>query len=394
MPTDNAYSPSPKHRVKWMVVMVVMAALVLAGGLGFYWWNKGHAAADQPADSAAVDGAVQVRSAALEKRNLASTVQAFGILTPDVGGSETISLTMPVQIKRLLVAAGQFVKAGQPLFEVVIDPAAEAAYQQAVTAATLARGELSRNEELLSQQLATQSQVAIARKALQDAETMLAAQRSMQAELKGNRVLATHAGLVSSIGVQQGDRLNAGAAILQLTEAGKLTVQLGLTPEDASHVRPGMAVHVAAQFDEQAAGDGVVTQVFGVIDPRTRMVTVVAQLKVMPAGALPGTQVQASIELAASEQWAVARSAVLADDHGSYVYQLRGGHARRVNVKTGTESGGWIGIEGPLDARENVVVSGNYELKDGAAVSEQEQAADAAEPRAEAATTNKPAGTP
>ncbi len=387
MPNDSSYLPSSQRRFKPILILI---ALILTGSVAFYFFRKGHSTDDKSAESAA-DAAVQVQTATLEKKNLASTVQAFGILMPDVGGAETVSLTVPVQIKHLFVAAGQFVKAGQPLFEIVIDPTAEAAYQQAVTAETLARGELSRTEELLGQQLATQSQVATARKALQDAEATLVAQRSMKADLKGNAVVAAHAGLVSTLSAQQGDRVVAGAAILQLTQSSKLTAQLGLTPEDARLVKPGMTVHITSQFDEQAAGEGVVTQVFGIIDPKTRMVEVVAQLNSLPTGALPGTQVQASIQLSTATQWAVARSAVLTDETSAYVYQIKGEHARRINVTTGIESGDWIGIEGKLDPAEKVVVSGNYELKDGATISEEEKADDKAEAKPSEKEADQPA---
>jgi hypothetical protein len=51
------------------------------------------------------------------------------------------------------------------------------------------------------------------------------------------------------------------------------------------------------------------------------------------------------------------------------VFQVASGNkARRVNVVTQIEDLGHYGIDGPLNASQPIVVSGNYELKDGMTV--------------------------
>lgn len=369
MPND--YSPSGTHRSipKFLIIGIIV---VLIGGAVFYFFKSRNQGADKTEEPQTT---VQVQTETLQKKMLDDTVQAFGMLQPDLGAADTMSFSIPVQIKRLLVTPGQFVQAGQPLFEVSIDPAAEVIYQQAVTAESLARDELNRTETMLGQQLATQSQVATARKALQDAEVLLKAQHRMQAEIKGGIFHAAHGGLVASLTAQQGDRLQPGTAILQLSQSAKLIAQLSLMPEVAQRVKPGMAVQITSLFDDAVTIDGVVVQVMGAIDPKTRMVDVITRLKSVPAKALPGTQIQGNITISGSEQWVVARSAVLTDEKGiSYIYQVDGDHARRLEVKPGLENGDEIGItptgKQHFDPKMKVVVSGNYELKDGAALKE------------------------
>ena len=63
------------------------------------------------------------------------------------------------------------------------------------------------------------------------------------------------------------------------------------------------------------------------------------------------------------------RAAVLKDDKGAYVFQITPQNkARRVAVVTQVESGDRYGVDGYIDASQGLVVSGNYELKDGMTV--------------------------
>ena len=64
----------------------------------------------------------------------------------------------------------------------------------------------------------------------------------------------------------------------------------------------------------------------------------------------------------------VRRSAVLRDAQGAYIFQVRQGKSRRVNVKTGLEQNGLIAVQGAFTANEPVVSLGNYELRDGMGV--------------------------
>ncbi|MGV7245061.1 transporter [Caballeronia sp. M23-90] len=60
---------------------------------------------------------------------------------------------------------------------------------------------------------------------------------------------------------------------------------------------------------------------------------------------------------------------MLKDDKHAYVYQLaRNNKAHRIDVATVIENGDRYGVDGALDATLPLVVSGNYELKDGMTV--------------------------
>ena len=306
---------------------------------------------------------VLIRSEPLLKKTMGKNLTAYGSVMPSTGAAENISFPRAGQIARLYVSAGQTVKRGQALLEFATDSNAAVLYHQAETAAVFARGELKRIEDLTSHQLATQSQLAAAKKAMQDAEANLAAQESIGAGAAIQKVSASFDGVVSQLTVQQGDRVAAGAFVMQLSRAGQLRATLGIEPEDIALLRPGMQVAVSSVFGNQAPILSRLLQIHGIINPLTHLVDIEVELQA--EGFLAGMPVRGVIVLDKHESWVVPRSAVLRDEQGSFLFQVKNGHAARVPVTIEAENGDSVAVSGALDHSLRVVVSGNYELQDG-----------------------------
>lgn len=308
----------------------------------------------------------QVETVPLRQELLSDTVWGYGVVEPDTSSLDTLSLPRPGQIVRLLVNAGQVVRKGSALLEFSTGADAARGYQQARQAVDFASGELARIEELRRQQLATQSQVETAKKALADARAALAAQERIGAGRASERVAAPFDGVVIALLAAQGDRVAAGAPVLKLARAGGQRLVVGIEPDDVRRVRPGMTVTVAPVFAPGHVATGRVTQVFGMINPQTQFVDVLVEVR--GDGLLAGTRARADIEIERTKAWVVPRSAVLRDKQGAYVFQVRGGRARRVDVQSGLEKGGLVAVQGALATDEPVVSVGNYVLRDGMSV--------------------------
>ncbi|MGH8820414.1 MAG: efflux RND transporter periplasmic adaptor subunit [Rhodoferax sp.] len=315
---------------------------------------------------AADSPSVQVQTTALKQQTMTDIVSGYGVVSPDTHALQTISLPRAGQIVALLVSAGQVVKKGTPLVEFGTGADAALSYQQARQAVGFARSEAARIGELVNQQLATQSQLAAARKALADAEAALRAQEKMGSNRALERLTAPFDGVVMAVQAAQGDRVAAGAPVLQLARAGGQRVLLGVEPDEVARVRPGMSVNVVPVFGVGNQSTGRVTQVFGMINPQTQFVDVLVQ--VPDAALMPGTRVHAQIQIDRQTVWTVPRSAVLSDAQGDYIFEVHDGKARRVNVKTGLERSGRVAIQGAFAKGDPVVSLGNYELRDGMAV--------------------------
>jgi RND family efflux transporter MFP subunit len=228
---------------------------------------------------------------------------------------------------------------------------------------------------LAAQRLATQSQLAAARNALADAQATLEAQRALGGDAVQETVSAAADGVVTGVSVGLGERVAANAALLNFAPAHALIAQLGLQPEDAASLRPGMPVQLHGVYDSSIAVlAGTLTMVGQSADPQTHLLPVQVELSVEASTTLvAGAALKARIRTAEFTAWAVPRAAVLHDEHGDYLFQFQGGHAKRVDVKLSSPDGDTVGVQGPLDASASVIVLGAYELDDGQAVRESTQ---------------------
>ncbi|MFC5580781.1 efflux RND transporter periplasmic adaptor subunit [Rhodanobacter terrae] len=342
-----------------------LCVLLLAGSLA----GCGHAAADDE-DAAAPPGQVAVTTATPVRQTFHDTVEAWGSATGDPQHARTISLAHGGQVVAVKVAAGQTVKRGQPLLTVTPDPAARNTYQQAQSALTLAEGELQRTEQLAAQRLATQSQLATARKALADARTTLDAQHALGGGTSQETVAAPVDGVVTTLSVALGDRFAANAPLLGFTPAHALVAQLGVQPEDVTKLHAGMPVQLRNVYG--ATGfTGTLRMIGQSVDPQSHLLSAQVELPAEASATLvAGTAVDAQIRTDDFSAWAVPRAAVLHDEHGDYLFQVEHGHAKRIDVTLRSPDGDTVGVQGALDAQAKVIVLGAYELADGDAVRE------------------------
>ncbi|RKF49918.1 efflux transporter periplasmic adaptor subunit [Paraburkholderia fungorum] len=332
--------------------------------------------ADAPAGGDAADQAVvSVQTVRAQRAVIAQPVRAYGIVAASASNLTTVNLPYLARIVQMRVQAGQRVMRGAPLFVVQADPAAALAATQAKSAVTLAQGELTRTQSLYDNGLATQSQLATARKAADDAQQALAAQNQTGVASGNKLITAPFDGVVLQISAAQGDQLQAGAAILQLASGNghdaRANVMLGVEPSDVPAIHAGdtVTLHGLSTSLAKAAVDGRVVLVGASVDQQSQLVNVGANVPLEQSAFIPGTRVSADIATRSGTHWIVPRAAVLKDGTGAYVFQITPqNRARRVAVAIQVENGERYGVDGPLDGAQGLVVSGNYELKDGMAV--------------------------
>jgi RND family efflux transporter MFP subunit len=223
----------------------------------------------------------------------------------------------------------------------------------------------------LREQLATNAQVEAARNALQDAQASLQAMVTQGQNRAGDQITAPTAGIITQLKVKQGDRLQAGIAVLEMATGNRLVAILGVEPEDIQWLAPGMPVRIRSVFVPDFKADGQLREIHAMINPATHLVDALVPIPDGQTDQLVlGSRLVADIHLNEHTGTTVPRSAVLQDAQGPYVFRVVGGQARKVAVTTGLESDQWIEITSGLKPDEEVVAVGNYELKDGMAVRE------------------------
>ncbi|CAE6866158.1 hypothetical protein R69927_07289 [Paraburkholderia domus] len=356
-------------RIASYAMSLACAALMSAGV------HAAGAASASTGDDAADQSVVSVQTVRVQRAIIAQPVRAYGIVAASASNLTTVNLPYLARIVQMRVQAGQSVTRGTPLFVVQADPAAVLAANQAKSAVTLAQGELTRTQSLYDKGLATQSQLATARKAVEDAQQALAAQ-NQTGVANGNKVIAAPIdGVVLQVSAAQGDQVQPGVAILQLAGGNgrdaRANVALGVEPSDVPAIHAGdtVTLHGLSTSLAKAAADGRVVLVGASVDQQSQLVNVGANVPLGQSAFIPGTRVSADIATRSGTHWVVPRAAVLKDDKGAYVFQITPQNkAHRVAVVTQVENGDRYGVDGPIDGTQGLVVSGNYELKDGMAV--------------------------
>jgi RND family efflux transporter MFP subunit len=314
---------------------------------------------------------VAVGSAMPVQRSFQSYVEAWGTLSGDTRRAQALTLPQAGQIVAAEVTPGRRVHKGQPLLRMATDPNTVSAYRQAVTTVNQARAELARTQRLHDEKLATNSQLDTARKALADAQSTLSAQASLGGAQAVSTLAAPADGVVTALDVQLGERVAAGAKLVEFTPQGGLVAVLGVEPEQASRIQTGMDALLHAVYGN-AALHGTVASVADAVDPRSHLVEVLATVS-DPTGLAAGSALSGKIAVARFQAWAVPRDALLSDDTaganaGDYLFQIERGKAHRVNVRLVSPAGDPVGVNGALDPHAPVITLGAYELSDGDAV--------------------------
>jgi membrane fusion protein (multidrug efflux system) len=290
---------------------------------------------------------------------------AYGSAAPALDGGMTLSFQQDGRVLAIHVTPGETVRNGDRLLEFGASAAAVSAYQQAVSGLTAARQQRSHAAQLLGQQLATRDQLAQADKAVADAQATLDALQREGSDRPLQTLTAPFDGIIATIPVAQGDRVQPGTTVMTITRLDGLVVTVGIEPGSRTHVRPGEAVHLTP-LSEGPPLEGHIVRVDGTLNPKTRLLDV--DVSVPPGSVISGTAYQADITVGEIQGWLVPHDAVLTDAKGAYLFQIAGSTASRVDVKVAGTAGADDVVQGALDPQRLVVVQGNYQLSDNAPV--------------------------
>ena len=290
---------------------------------------------------------------------------AYGSARPALGGGMTLSFQQDGRVLAIAVTPGEAVHEGDKLLDFGASASAISTYQQAVHSLTAARQQRNQAAQLLKQQLATRDQLAQADKAVADAQAAVDALRREGADLASRTLTAPFDGIVATIPVAPGDRVQPGATLMTITRLDGLVVTVGIDPAERLRVRPGEPVHLTP-MSVGGPLDGRIVRIDGTLNPRTRMLD--ADVGVAPGAVISGTAYRADITVGQFKGWIVPHDAMLSDAKGEYLFQVNGSTASRVDVKLVGTAGNDDIVQGSLDPQRPIVVQGNYQLSNNMAV--------------------------
>jgi membrane fusion protein (multidrug efflux system) len=200
----------------------------------------------------------------------------------------------------------------------------------------------------------------------------------IRAAIDRKTIRAPFSGILGIRQVNLGQYLSAGDPVAPLQALHPIYVNFGVPQQDARHARDGRQVRVAIDGGPSGEFSGKVTAVDSVVDPTTRNVQVQATIP-NPNGRLrPGMFVQAQLMVGASQSVvALPASAISYAPYGDSVFVVtdlkdqngktyRG--VRQQFVKLGAARGDQIAVVSGIGPGDEVVTSGVFKLRNGAAV--------------------------
>lgn len=351
------------------MILMLGVTLVLLTALGFVKFKQVesavHAAAFQPPPEA-------VTSVVAKREQWPSTMNVIG--TMEAVHGVTVSADLPGIVERITFESGQPVRAGDVLVE--LDTRQERAQLAALEAQRdLARVNFTRMQQLVNEGVISRMEYDQATAQQKQTEANVG---EIRATIERKTIRAPFSGILGIRKVNLGQYLSGGSAVVPLQSLNPIYVNFGVPQQAARQVRVGGNLHVTSEDLAGQAFTGRVTAIDSVVDETTRNIQVQATLS-NPEGKLrPGMFVQVGVGVGASRNViTLPASAISYAPYGDSVFVItdlkdpKGKTYRGVRqqfVKVEGSRGDQVAIISGVNPGDEVVTSGVFKLRNGAAV--------------------------
>jgi len=351
-------------RMLWMLGTVA----VFLAAIGFFKFQKIQAASQstyEPPPEA-------VTTIVATQQPWEQTLGSIGTVSAVQG--VTVTADLPGLVDQILFESGRTVRSGAVLVKL------DTRQENAQLAAAQAQRELDdlnleRMRGLRDQGITAQADYD---RAVAEAKQAAARVGEIQATIERKTIRAPFSGILGIRQVNLGQYLQGGDPIVPLQSLDPIHVDFGLPQESLAQVAVGREVRVLPEGETGTGSVGRVSAINSVVDAATRNVHVQSTLD-NPKGLLrPGMFVKVSLVLPAQETVVtLPASAVRYAPYGNSVFIVEDRKSpqgktyrgvRQEFVKLGSERGDQIAVLSGVKPGEEVVTSGVFKLRNGAAV--------------------------
>lgn len=353
---------------KRMILTLVVVALFIAG-LGYFKLRQVQAAIKQGAFTPPPEA---VTTVVAKRETWPSTLGVVGS-TVAVHGV-TVSADLPGTVDKINFESGGFVHEGDVLLQ--LDTRQERAQLAAMEAQRdLAKINYARYDELLKQGVISKMDYD---KASADQRQTEANVGEIKATIERKTIRAPFSGILGIRQVNLGQYLAAGAPIVSLQSLNPIYANFNVPQETIAHLRIGEKVAITSDAVPGRKFTGRVNAFDSTVDESTRNVQIQATLANADGKLRPGMFVQVEVGVGANTQvFPIPASAISYAPFGDSVYvvtDLKGqtGNTyrgvRQQFVKVAATRGDQAGVTSGLNEDDEVVTSGAFKLRQGAAV--------------------------
>jgi membrane fusion protein (multidrug efflux system) len=353
---------------KRLILMLGVVAVLLSA-LGFAKFRQiesaVHASTFQPPPEA-------VTSIVTQREQWPASMNAIGTIEAVHG--VMVSADLPGTVARINFESGKAVREGEVLVE--LDTRQERAQLTSLEAQRdLARVTFSRTQQLVNEGVISRAEYDQATAQQKATEANVA---EIRATIERKTIRAPFSGILGIRKVNLGQYLPAGSPVVSNESLNPIYVNIGVPQQAAAQIHVGQKLHVTAEDVAGKVFNGSVTAIDSEVDETTRNIQIQATLS-NPEGKLrPGMFVQVELPLGASRSViALPASAINYAPYGNSVFVItdvkdpKGQTYRGVRqqfVKVEGSRGDQVAVISGLNPGDEVVTSGVFKLRNGAAV--------------------------
>jgi len=301
-----------------------------------------------------------------------ATVKAIG--TVEAAQGVVVSADLPGVVERIAFESGKTARAGDVLVE--LDASQERAQLAAAEAQQdLAQLTLARMRELREKGVVSQAEYDRTSAESRQAEARVS---EIRATIERKTIRAPFDGVLGIRRVNLGQHLAGGDPVVPLQARRPVYVNFAVPQQQVGDVRAGAEVRLTVEGMASVEFAGRITAINAVVDEATRNVQVQATFDNADGGLRPGMFVEAQVLLPESSRVvALPASAIRYAPYGDAVFivqAVRGPDGRTTRgvrqqfVKLGGARGDQVAILSGVSPGDEVVTSGVFKLRNGAAV--------------------------
>ncbi len=360
-PRNGGIQMTTPYRNRYRTVFFILMSFLL---IAFFWPCKVRASGAKEVET--VSSLVQ--TVKVQKRILTRELIAYGRIIPAPGSTRSLAMPFESVIRRVFVTEGQQIKKCEPLFQLSPSPSTLLMVQSAKSSLEAARLELEKVKERVRLKLATSGELIQAEKNYKKALLQVKNLERMKICDKIT-INAPNNGMITRLYCKVGQIMPAGAPLMEVSDENAIQAVVGIEPEDAHLLTAGQTVYLSPinrKISEKLKGQ--IDTASQWVNPASRLVD--AFVQIMPKAHLFINEfVRARIILQKKEGMVVPRSAVLPSYKSPVCFTVRGNRAHRHLVKTGWEGKNYVEIiSSSIRPGDDIVIRGNYELRDGMTV--------------------------
>jgi len=351
------------------MILVLVAAAALVGALGYFKLHQVQAAmkggAFQPPPAA-------VTTIVAKQETWPSTLSVVGTTAPVHG--VTVSADLPGTVDTITFDSGKFVHEGEVLVQ--LDTRQERAQLAAMEAQRdLAKINYDRMQQLVNEGVISRMEYDKSTAEQRQTEANVG---EIKATIQRKTIRAPFSGILGIRQVNLGQYMSAGTPIVSLQALNPIYANFNVPQQVMSQMRPGQTIKISTDGSSAHEYTGRVNALDSTVDESTRNVQVQATLANPENKLRPGMFVQVEVGVGAQRSlFPLPASSINYAPFGDSVYivtDLKGPDGktyrgvRQQFVKIAGARGDQVGIVSGLNQGDEVVTSGAFKLRNGAAV--------------------------